>query len=79
MAVASCSALGATNHVRRCWWRGAALQEALASRMLGRFLLLALLLDRLALRPDLPALTPPLFRHDAEVKSTEQVRVRGEW
>ncbi|GLC57420.1 hypothetical protein PLESTB_001222500 [Pleodorina starrii] len=47
--------------------------EALGARVLGRVLLLVLLLDRLAQRCDLPAGAPPLFRHEANIKSSEQV------
>ena len=48
-------------------------QDALGARVAGRFLLLALLLDRMATRGDLPGTTPALFRHDARIKKSEQV------
>eukprot|EP00198_Chlamydomonas_reinhardtii_P006104 XP_001695440.1 predicted protein [Chlamydomonas reinhardtii] len=59
-------------------YRGAAYKtpeywEALGPRVLGRVLLLVLLLDRLAQRPDLPAGTPSLFRQEAAIKTSEQV------
>ncbi|GFR51021.1 hypothetical protein Agub_g13348 [Astrephomene gubernaculifera] len=47
--------------------------EALGVRVLGRVLLLAFLLDRMIQRNDLPAGTPPLFRNDAAIKSSEQL------
>ncbi|MEW5314489.1 MAG: hypothetical protein WDW38_005985 [Sanguina aurantia] len=47
--------------------------EMLSRRVLGRFLLLVLLLDRLACAGNLPALAPSLFRQEAAVKKSEQV------
>lgn len=48
-------------------------QDSLGQLFLGRSLLLVLLLDRMASRPDLPGRVPPLFRHDAPLKRSAQV------